>query len=441
MTGTSRATCLEPPLVRAHEDPCVYGLLMGISLSKPLITTDHRFGCSRSAAHEAVPIRLEKNLVATLSQKPLIVKYASTTEWNYCSDSDNQNDEDDELFQDAVSDINDFGVFSRPYASEPSLLTEKYDFLAPCAFPEGQEYSISFKSYLPSLFHELRTLFASSNISTRPGTATNAPSYLQYGSDGDDYYETFSPINELISCGALANSGARFFYTPDKKFILKTVSHKQVKFLLSIMGKYAEYMARTPDSKLTRIYAIYRIKWSELGATTCATKFTKKHHKNYILVMRNGLFSSDQVEGKMDVFDLKCFGLLHSRDNRDFSKWTAENRSTPLEPKELQYISAALKKDVNFLRSVGVNDYSLLIGIKHNIPLDFSPSNHPYVHISKDGTAAVYVVVIDILSPWYIERKIGNFLFPGIWLYFPRYTRPKKYAKKMIKTIEIITTK
>jgi hypothetical protein len=141
------------------------------------------------------------------------------------------------------------------------------------------------------------------------------------------------------------------------------------------------------------------------------------------------------LDRSTQIFDMKAFGLKHPRDNRDLVKWMESNTHIRLTGKDKQMLEGQLKRDVEFLSSIGINDYSLLVGIR---PVNSAEKEHVYSHLSEDGKYVYYMIFIDVLSPWHTMRRIGNYAMPGVFLFFPRYTRPKKYAKRMFKTIETI---
>jgi hypothetical protein len=78
-----------------------------------------------------------------------------------------------------------------------------------------------------------------------------------------------------------------------------------------------------------------------------------------------------------------------------------------------------LTKDLAFLASINTNDYSLLM--------------------SMAATGALNrMSIIDVLSPWSWNRRLGWVLVPGIWMIYPRFTRPRVYARRLLRTFDEI---
>ena len=65
----------------------------------------------------------------------------------------------------------------------------------------------------------------------------------------DWYASSFTPSDGLVSCGKLANSGSRFYLTPNRRLAIKTISHRQLKFLLQVLPQYANHLQVNSSSK------------------------------------------------------------------------------------------------------------------------------------------------------------------------------------------------
>ena len=56
-------------------------------------------------------------------------------------------------------------------------------------------------------------------------------------------------------------SGSFFFFSKDKRFVIKTMTKKEKKFFLSRFAKpYFGHFERNPSSLLARIYGVYTVK-------------------------------------------------------------------------------------------------------------------------------------------------------------------------------------
>jgi len=55
-------------------------------------------------------------------------------------------------------------------------------------------------------------------------------------------------------------SGSFFFFSHDKKFLIKTLTDNELENVLNnFMDLYYEYISENPDSLIARIYGIYTI--------------------------------------------------------------------------------------------------------------------------------------------------------------------------------------
>lgn len=91
------------------------------------------------------------------------------------------------------------------------------------------ETRTSCKIYRPAQFQKLRSLYFSKSKSN--------------ADDADAVYQNaFAQDVPLIARGQLKHSGSRFFLTENRQFIVKTVSQRQVHFLLDILDHYEKYL-------------------------------------------------------------------------------------------------------------------------------------------------------------------------------------------------------
>lgn len=67
-----------------------------------------------------------------------------------------------------------------------------------------------------------------------------------------------SSLTEQISAG---KSGSFFYYTPDSKYMLKTISHAEFNRLKEILNQYYEHMVKYPQTLITRFFGLHKIKY------------------------------------------------------------------------------------------------------------------------------------------------------------------------------------
>ena len=156
-------------------------------------------------------------------------------------------------------------------------------------------------------------------------------------------------------------SGSFFFFSHDRKFIIKTMSKGELDLLLKMLPTMSAHFKKCPDSLLAKI----------LGAFTVKTASTDAVH---LMLMENTL-QLKNPDSLRYVFDLK--GSLV--DRKTTGKIT---QSTTM--KDINFLLAAeanpnfislsdpdrvkllrvVKSYADFLASQGLMDYSLLVGIK-----------------------------------------------------------------------------
>lgn len=389
------------------------------------------------------------------------------------------------------------------------------------------------------------------------------------------YHESFATIDKMVRYGQLANSGSSFYYSPCNRWIIKTIPYGQVRFFLSLLPSYADYLAAESESKILRILGVYRIKWRAAGglrrllprqrciyvmvtlntlyhplsprtggpvppttsntngggesttdlmiatpasaaipvqsnnndnsaviilddpfndAAMAALNSNNNIHSNSlsnvggsggnVVTMTVNTMRSRRSQKKaisesllnlrtkgIAVYDLKAAGLRHPQDTRDMRRIKAEQLTLAIDGEERDRLLAQCERDVQFLITSGVNDYSLLLGVyelptpvhsrplsgaanandnnnnvngdinRHNMNNNSNGSANAaqrffHAQLSTDRQALYYLGLIDILSKWNWPRRVGFFLMPGVYWYYPRYTPPSSYGKRVIQSIK-----
>ena len=69
----------------------------------------------------------------------------------------------------------------------------------------------------------------------------------------------FDNLYELCSSG---QSGALFYYTKDRKYMLKTLPKREFDKLQSILKPYLQHMLENKDSMLTYFFGMHKVEWS-----------------------------------------------------------------------------------------------------------------------------------------------------------------------------------
>lgn len=67
-------------------------------------------------------------------------------------------------------------------------------------------------------------------------------------------------LYELCSSG---RSGALFYYTKDRKYLLKTLPQREFNKLRSVLKDYYTHFVTSPDSLITKFFGMYKLEWDD----------------------------------------------------------------------------------------------------------------------------------------------------------------------------------
>ncbi|CAE6418564.1 unnamed protein product [Rhizoctonia solani] len=202
------------------------------------------------------------------------------------------------------------------------------------------KYDFKFKDYAPWVFRSLRE--------------------EHFALDPADYLVSLTGKYILSELGSPGKSGSFFYYSRDYRFIIKTIHHAEHKFLRKILPQYYAHVAANPHTLLSRFYGLHRVKLP--------------HGRKIHFVVMNNLFPAH-----LDIhetYDLKGstvgreYDEAKARENpravlKDVN-WIHRHKQLEFGPEKRAFLVAQLERDKQFLQTVGVMDYSLLVGI-HNV--------------------------------------------------------------------------
>lgn len=148
-------------------------------------------------------------------------------------------------------------------------------------------------------------------------------------------------------------SGSFFFYSHDKRYLLKTVSAAERDTLLRILPMYFEHLEKNADSLLSRLYGLHQL-----------------NDANFI-VMENVFATDKQIHS---VFDLKGSTIGRTNPDGSVKKDLDFDQSTRIRLgfQRKGMLMHQLERDVRFLESLSIIDYSLLVGIHDCTPSESS---------------------------------------------------------------------
>ncbi|KAJ3089317.1 Phosphatidylinositol-4-phosphate 5-kinase [Quaeritorhiza haematococci] len=241
----------------------------------------------------------------------------------------------------------------------------------------SSKYDFKFKDYAPWVFRMIRESFRV---------------------DPAEYLLSLTGKYVLSELGSPGKSGSFFYFSQDYRFIIKTVHHSEHKFLRKILKQYYEHIRTNPNTLLSRIFGLHRVK-------------LPGNRKIHFVVMGNVFPANKDIH---EVYDLKgstigrMFPEEEAKNNpravlKDLN-WEGRKRKLELGPHKRGVLVEQMEKDVTFLVSQKIMDYSLLVGIH-----DMVKGNKENI---RDNTLSVYEPNPETLarstSAYEKEKKRGS---------------------------------
>lgn len=250
---------------------------------------------------------------------------------------------------------------------------------------------IQMTEYAPDIFHNLQQLdkLKSDKI--------------------EESFDIRSNFNNLSKfSGSEGKSGSIFFFTHDKKFIIKTISEGELTALINnLLKPYYDLIATKNTTYLTRLYGAYTLK---LGRSEI----------NLVLMENLAPFSSDAFLFK---YDLKgstvgrktknIFSNLKStlKDLDYLAISNLEKRTkVMLTEQAVKTIKYEIKDDLNLLKEARLMDYSLFVVIADKKKIDKNKlSNENRLFESAINPNYVYLMgIIDYLTKYGKKKILEN---------------------------------
>jgi len=220
------------------------------------------------------------------------------------------------------------------------MAEEKYEFSpkgSSTTPPHKLSHTFKFKDYAPVAFAYLRRMFGVNEFDFLLSVCGNA-NFIEFISN--------------------AKSGQFFFYSSDGKYMIKTMTNAESKFLRRILPHYFRHCTQNPNTLITKFLGMYRVKLYHL-------------RRNVKFVIMNSVYYTDK---SLQVFyDLKGSEIGRAakpgqdvlKDN-DLRALLPE-QSFNFAPEVRNRLRAQVASDCHFLERMQIMDYSMLIGI-HHIP-------------------------------------------------------------------------
>lgn len=268
----------------------------------------------------------------------------------------------------------------------------------------SSKYDFKFKDYSPEVFRELRSMF---------------------GLDPADYLVSITGKYILSELGSPGKSGSFFYFSRDYRFIIKTIHHSEHKQLRKILKIYYEHVKNNPNTLISQIYGLHRVKIPAFGSGGNGGSTRKVH----FLVMNNLFPPHRDIHVK---YDLKgsTWGRITKINETNKKPQEIEEELTKHTLKDLNWLNRddkikfgplkkklffdQLDKDVKFLKQANVMDYSLLLGV-HNVKKGNSQSNEMLQKLSVFDPKLTNKADLINTNPRDIDRQndLPSNVFPG----------------------------
>jgi len=222
--------------------------------------------------------------------------------------------------------------------SHDFMRVEKFKFRpkgGPNTPPHQLAHTFKFKDYSPLPFAYLRRMF---------------------GINEYEFLQSVCGTASFIEFISNAKSGQFFFYSSDGKYMIKTMTNSESKFLRRIIPHYFRHCTLNPNTMITKFYGMYRVKLYHL-------------RRNVKFVVMNSVFDTDKP--LQSFFDLK--GSKLGRDAKlgeDVKKDNDVRNNYPdsafvLHRDARERLRLQLERDCCFLNEMKIMDYSMLVGVHH----------------------------------------------------------------------------
>ena len=248
--------------------------------------------------------------------------------------------------------------------------------------------------------------------------------------------------------GAAKSNSLLYFAGP--KYVIKTMSKEESKFLRRILHLYYHHIRNNPHTLLPKYYGHFSISFTPNPADDDTFSIAKEKKISFIIM--NNVFEAggNKIHKKYDLKGSRC-GRWTEPGEGKILKDTNLNQSFLLGPGRRRIMLGQIARDVQFLQKCAIMDYSFLVGI-HNVGYGVRKVRNLVYHderclqadeggmIAEAGGEVYYFGIIDILQR-YNGRKRAEYYLKGV-----QHDRqgisavpPAQYAVRFFAFIEDIT--
>eukprot|EP01119_Soliformovum_irregulare_P025449 TRINITY_DN9430_c0_g1_i1.p1 TRINITY_DN9430_c0_g1~~TRINITY_DN9430_c0_g1_i1.p1 ORF type:complete len:356 (+),score=81.30 TRINITY_DN9430_c0_g1_i1:64-1068(+) len=255
------------------------------------------------------------------------------------------------------------------------------DFLDAHKYKIAGDPSLEVKDYTPAVFQRLR----------------------QRGQVTDEEYLHSWSNTKLSSEKSAGKSDSVFLFSPDRQFVLKTISREESKWLRSLTESMYNHLMKNPNSLLNEYFGHHRL------------VFRRK--KIHFVVMANIFKYSHNL---VEMYDLKgsSVGREVPEEKRKKGSVLKDNDLLRLQhqfhfPQQIKHdVFQVLAQDCHWLCDHARMDYSFLVGVEE-VQSDVMNIKKGHTEFdggiaSEDGKFIYYLGIIDFLQKYNTKKKLAG---------------------------------
>ena len=160
------------------------------------------------------------------------------------------------------------------------------------------------------------------------------------------------PTLQLTFC--FYQSKQFFFYSHDGRYMIKTLTPTESKFLREILPYYYRHLQKNPDTFLTHFYGMYRV---------CMPN--ANNQRLHFIIMRSVFHTEKKIDRVWDLKGSKAGRRADEGDGvqKDLDILEEGRKLRFSDPGARKKFLDQLARDATFLARLGIMDYSLLLGL------------------------------------------------------------------------------
>ncbi|KAL0484303.1 MSS4, partial [Acrasis kona] len=265
---------------------------------------------------------------------------------------------------------------------------------------------VQFVDHAPLTFSDIRRTF---NVMDREYAMAFGPEQLV----GNLLCSKLTTMSEKITDG---KSGNFFYHSHDGYFLCKTISNAELNGFKTSLSHYSSYCRNHPNTLLAKYYGLHEM--NMIPIVVMANVFETNKKLNLVFDLKGSRQGRTNTSGVGALKDLDWI-------DRDIKLNIAHHDRVKL--------MAQIEKDVEFLQTNRIIDYSLLLGI-HQSEGHVNRENDGGVY-SEDGRQVYYMGIIDTLVV-YGNRKALEHHFKGLISNEHSVVPPSDYASRFLNFVK-----